>query len=108
VVNFIHLVFRQTQELNSHPRSPRRSPLDQGASPVVQDLKSLGNTGTRVVWCKGCWKKNNCCISSEAEKFTIFYFCFGFAQSMRRIGIFWNPLEFWNNDKIHILSPPLN
>ncbi len=39
VVCFIHLVFRQTQELNSCPRtmvqtvSPKCSPLDQGASP---------------------------------------------------------------------------
>jgi hypothetical protein len=38
VVCLIHLVFRQTRELNSRPRtmaqtvSPRRSPLDQGAS----------------------------------------------------------------------------
>ncbi len=39
VVHLIHLVFRQTQELNPRPRtmaqtmSSRRSPLDQGASP---------------------------------------------------------------------------
>ncbi len=39
VVILIHLVFRQTRELNSCPRtmaqtvSPQRSPLDQGASP---------------------------------------------------------------------------
>ncbi len=44
VVNFIHLVFRQTQELNSCPRtmaqivSPRHSPLDQGAFPCPQIL----------------------------------------------------------------------
>ncbi len=44
VVNFIHLVFRQTRELNSRPRtmaqtaSPRHSPLDQGASPTKKLL----------------------------------------------------------------------
>ncbi len=42
VVYFIHLVYRQTRELNSRPRtmaqivSPRCSPLDQGASPNSQ------------------------------------------------------------------------
>jgi hypothetical protein len=49
VVNFIHLVFRQTRELNLRPRtmaqtvSPGRSPLDQGASPFLSEIKSFLN-----------------------------------------------------------------
>jgi hypothetical protein len=44
VVRLIHLVFRQTGELNSCPRtmaqtvSPRHSPLDQAASPILYIL----------------------------------------------------------------------
>jgi hypothetical protein len=51
VVHFIHLVFRQTWELNSHPRtvaqtvSPQRSPLDQGASPRINHFKMVFYTG---------------------------------------------------------------
>jgi hypothetical protein len=53
VVYFIYLVFRKTWELNSRPRtmaqtvSPRRSPLDQGASLT---FTYLGIMEPKAIW----------------------------------------------------------
>ncbi len=61
VVRFIHLVFRQTRELYSSPRtmaqtvSPRRSLLDQGASLINISFFWLA---IRLLWWKSALKCN--------------------------------------------------
>ncbi len=60
VVHLIHLVFRPTRELNSRPMTmaqtvgPRRSPLDQGASPILQQALLYSFVRATALWSISC------------------------------------------------------
>ncbi len=71
----IHLVFRQTRESNPHPRtmaqtvSPRCSPLDLGASPIVKEIATETTAEKKETKCLQLGSKIDCICAGYLSTF---------------------------------------